>query len=187
MVEVQTINTPIGDSAQLERLRNIILNGNGETQDVVFRDMVELRSTTCATFGLYRYPAKFIPHVIAYILGEYAKPNMKVFDPFAGCGTVGVMSRLYGNDYELWDLNPLIETLHEIATMKPKQVDIAEVRKAILASNSEFVPNWPRMTNWFPSDFMPFLYKAWGYYHSILDRDLKLILTVPMLKTTRYF
>lgn len=175
------------DSEKLEQLRNIVMNGKGETKSVIFREIIQLRSTTCATFGLYRYPAKFIPHVIAYVLGQYAKQEMKIFDPFAGCGTVGIMSKLYGNDYELWDLNPMIETLHEIATMKPKDIDIAEVRKAMLSSDKEFIPKWSRMPNWFPSNFLPFLYKVWGYYHSIPDRDLKLIVTVPLLKTTRYF
>lgn len=160
---------------------------DGETKNVVFRDLVKLRSTTCATFGIYRYPAKFIPHVIAYILGEYAKPNMKTFDPFGGCGTVGVVSRLYGNDYELWDLNPIIETLHKVATMKPTEIDIGQVRQQMMASQSEFIPKWDRMGYWFPEEFLPFLYKAWGYYHNLPEGDLKLILTVPLLRTTRSF
>jgi len=174
-------------SEQLDQVRSIVLNGNGETKDVIFREMVQLPSTTYATFGLYRYPAKFIPHVIAYILSQYTRPEMKVFDPFAGSGTVGIMSKLYGNDYELWDLNPIIETLHKIATMKPKEVDINEVRHQMLSSNKEFIPQWTRLQYWFPKDFLPFLYKVWGYYHSLSDRDLKLVLTVPLLKTTRYF
>jgi len=175
------------NSERLEEVRNVVLNGNGETKNVIFRDLIQLPSTTYATFGLYRYPAKFIPHIIAYVLGQYAQPNMRIFDPFAGCGTVGVMSKLYGNDYELWDLNPLIEVLHEIATMKPKEVDIGEIRRQMFSSDREFVPQWERMLNWFPKEFMPFLYRAWGYYHSLADKDLKLVLTVPLLKTTRYF
>jgi len=174
-------------SRQLDKIRNVVLNGNGETKRVVFRDIVQLPSTTYATFGLYRYPAKFIPHVIAYILSQYTKPNMKIFDPFGGYGTVGVMSKLYGNDYELWDLNPMIEILHKIATMKSKSIDVSEIRRQILSSDEEFIPSWSRMPNWFPKEFLSFLYKAWGYYHSLSDIDLKLILTVPLLKTTRYF
>jgi hypothetical protein len=175
------------DSKQLDEVRILVQNGNGETKNVIFREMIQLRSTTYATFGLYRYPAKFIPHVIAYILSQYARPEMKIFDPFAGCGTVGIMSKLYGNDYELWDLNPMIEVLHEIATMKPKEVDIGEVRREILSCTKEFVPQWARLQYWFPPDFLPFLYKVWGYYHSLSDRSLKLVLTVPLLKTTRFF
>ena len=42
-------------------------------ENVSFRNLVNIPSTTHATFGLYRYPAKFIPHVVAYILENYAK------------------------------------------------------------------------------------------------------------------
>lgn len=175
------------DSTQLDEVRNIVLNGNGETKKVIFREMIQLPSTTYATFGLYRYPAKFIPHVIAYILGQYAKPEMKVFDPFAGSGTVGIMSRLYGNDYELWDLNPMIEVLHKIAIMKPTEINMNEITQQMLSFGNDFVPQWSRIENWFPDEFLPFLYKVWGYYHSLSDKDLKLVLTVPLLKTTRYF
>ena len=44
-------------------------------QAVIFRELMpEIPSTTYATFGLYRYPAKFIPHVIAYALTTYGRP-----------------------------------------------------------------------------------------------------------------
>jgi len=62
-------------------------------KQVSFRDLAkEIPSTTYGTFGLYGYPAKFIPQVIAYVLNEYAKTGMTVFDPFAGYGTTGVVS-----------------------------------------------------------------------------------------------
>ena len=83
----------------------------GKIEKISFRKTIEFPSTTYATFGLYRYPAKFIPHVIAYTLKNYATPGMKVFDPFAGYGTVGVVSRIYGHDYEMWDLNPMLKVL----------------------------------------------------------------------------
>ncbi|MGQ9542020.1 MAG: DNA methyltransferase [Armatimonadota bacterium] len=73
--------------------------------------MPEIKSTTVGTFGIYKYPAKFTPQVIAYIIKRYAKPGMTLFDPFAGYGTVGVVSRVYGYDYELWDLNPLMKII----------------------------------------------------------------------------
>jgi len=159
----------------------------GEEKEVLFRNLVSLPSTTYATFGLYRYPAKFIPHVIAYVLENYAQPNMKVFDPFAGYGTVGVVSRIYGYDYELWDLNPLLETLHNIATLEPEEVDITELLDQLATSNEEYVPKWSRLDYWFPQEFLSLLYKVWGFYHSLDDRYLKLLLTIPLLKTTRYF
>lgn len=158
-----------------------------ETQKVIFRNLVDIPSTTHATYGLYRYPAKFIPHVVAYVLKNYAKPGMRVFDPFGGYGTVGVVSRVYGHEYELWDLNPIIEILHSVAILRPVEIDIRVVLKNFKGSNQEFVPLWSRHKFWFRKEFLPFLYHIWGHYHSLHDRATKLILTIPLLKTTRYF
>lgn len=159
----------------------------GEEKKVLFRDLVSFPSTTYATFALYRYPAKFIPHVIAYVLEKYAHSKMKIFDPFAGYGTVGVVSRIYGYDYELWDLNPLIEILHTVATLEPERVEVKEPLYRMINSKEEFIPKWSRLDYWFPKEFLPFLYKVWGFYHSLDDEYLKLLLTIPLLKTTRYF
>lgn len=155
---------------------------------VLFRDLVpEIPSTTYATFGLYKYPAKFIPQVIAYALKTFAEPGMSVFDPFAGYGTVGTVARIYCNDYELWDLNPLLGHLHAIAIMPPTQINIAELMLELRAYNRRFRPDWPNITYWYPEIFIPILQKAWGFYHSLEDGDIKRILLIPLLKTTRYF
>jgi len=159
---------------------------------VSFRNLVDLPSTTFGTFGLYRYPAKFIPHVVAYVLENYAHSGMKVFDPFAGYGTVGVVSKIYGCDYELWDLNPMLEVLHNVATLEPEVVDTQEVVDRMAISKEEFVPDWSKIDYWFPKEFLPLLYRAWGFFHSLQDsssqdRYLKLLLTIPLLKVTRYY
>lgn len=157
-------------------------------EKVLFRRLAEdIPSTTYATFGLYRYPAKFIPQVIAYVLKRYGLPGTSVFDPFAGYGTVGIVSRIYGCDYELWDLNPLLKTFHEIATLEPKEVEAGELLQQIATSDKEFIPQWSRLRYWFPQEFLPLLFKVWGYYHSLNDVYLKLLLTIPLLKTSRYF
>jgi hypothetical protein len=156
-------------------------------KEVKLRDLVNLPSTTYGTFGLYQYPAKFIPHVAAYILENYAKPGMSIFDPFAGCGTVGVVSKIYGFDYELWDLNPLLETLHAVATMEPRSIDFTELLNGIKQSNEDFIPSWSNFGYWFPEEFIPLLSKTWGFYHSLTEESTKLMLTIPLLKTSRRF
>lgn len=159
----------------------------GEERKVIFRDLVDFPSTTYGTFGLYRYPAKFIPHVIAYVLKNYAQPNMKVFDPFAGYGTVGVVSRIYGYDYELWDLNPMLKLLHNVATLEPEGVDVKELISRMSNSREKFVPDWSKLDYWFLKEFLPLLHKVWGFYHSLDDEYLQLLLAIPLLKVTRYF
>ncbi|NWF95321.1 MAG: hypothetical protein HXY34_04190 [Candidatus Thorarchaeota archaeon] len=156
-------------------------------REVTFRELIDLPSTTHATFGLYRYPAKFIPQVIMYILKNYARPGMKVFDPFAGYGTVGVVSRVYGCDYEMWDLNPLIETLHRIAVLEPAPIDVDALVRAVESSEHEFIPDWSNYEYWFPEEFFRVLSRAWGYYHSLEDQYAKLVLTIPLLRVSRHF
>ena len=158
-----------------------------KSKNVSFRKLVNIPSTTHATFGLYRYPAKFIPHVVAYVMENYAKEGMSIFDPFGGCGTTGIVSRIYGHDYELWDLNPIIKILHQVAIMKPVNINSEEIIKEMRDSKKEFIPNWSRLSYWYPQEFLPFLYKVWGYYHSFKDSEEKNILVVPLLKISRYF
>ncbi|MEM4068031.1 MAG: DNA methyltransferase, partial [Candidatus Micrarchaeaceae archaeon] len=155
--------------------------------DVRFRDMIpEIPTTTYGTFGIFRYPAKFIPQVVAYAIKKYCKPGMRVFDPFAGYGTVGVVSRIYGHDYILWDINPMLSVIHDTAIMTVKKIDINKIMNDIKASKEEFIPKWSNLTYWFPEDFLPLLSRTWGFAHSLAD-DTKYLLLIPLLKVTRYF
>lgn len=155
---------------------------------VSFRKLVkDIPSTTYATFSIYRYPAKFIPQVIAYILKNYCKPNMTVFDPFAGYGTVGIVSRLFGCNYELWDLNPMLKVIHDTVVMGPIQVDINKLIQELRSSDETFIPKWSNLKYWHPEEFLSLLTKVWGYYHSLEDEELKKLLVIPLLKVTRYF
>jgi hypothetical protein len=160
----------------------------GTNQSVIFRDLMpEIPSTTYATFGLYKYPAKFIPQVIAYALTTYGRPRMSVIDPFAGYGTVGTIARLSGNDYELWDLNPLLDYLHSIAIMKPIDIDSNTLVQRMMAHKRTFVPDWSNIAYWYPEQFLPMLSKVWGFYHGLEDEKLRKVLLIPLLKTTHYF
>ncbi len=171
-----------------ENLKETLQEGNADKNIVSFRELINFPSTTYGAFGIYRYPAKFIPHVVAYILENYGIKGMKVFDPFAGCGTTGLVARIYGYDYELWDLNPMLKILHSIAVMSPIKVDFRDIINDLTTNKKEFIPKWSRIDYWFAPEFLPFLYQVWGYYHfTIKDNNLKLLLTVPLLKVTRYF
>ena len=155
---------------------------------MVFRELVpEIPSTTYATFGLYKYPAKFIPQVIAYALKTYVSPGASVIDPFAGYGTVGTLARIYGHDYELWDLNPLLEKLHAVAVAPPPDVDAAALVDRMRDWRTPFVPDWSNAAYWYPEPFMPMLSQAWGFYHSLRDDDHRRTLLIPLMKATRHF
>ena len=157
---------------------------------VLFRELVQdIPSTTFGAFGLFRYPAKFIPQVIAYVIKKYANEADTIFDPFAGFGTAGLVSRIYGHDYELWDLNPMLQYFHDAATTPvPEGFDAEALVSDIRHSDERFVPVWSNITHWHPKSAIPVLAKVWGYYHNVLDDGpTKRLLLIPLLKTTRAF
>jgi hypothetical protein len=156
-------------------------------EKITFRDEIDFPSTTFATFGLYRYPAKFIPQIVAYVLKNYSDSHMKVFDPFAGYGTVGIVSRLYGCDYELWDINQMSSLIHTVSIMRPHRFDVWAILGQMENSRLEFRPDWNRIDYWYDQDILRFLYKIWGYYHGLKDVRVKQSIALPLLKVSRYF
>lgn len=133
---------------------------------IIFRNSIpEIPSTTYGTFSIFKYPAKFIPQVIAYVLKEYAENGMEIFDPFAGYGTVGLVSKVYGYNYELWDLNPIIETIHKTALIAKPKINILEIIENIKQSKEEFIPKWSNLEYWIPEKFLPLISKSWGFFH----------------------
>lgn len=163
---------------------------DGQRISILFRNTIsEIPSTTYGTFSIYKYPAKFIPQVIAFVLKKYGTPGMKIFDPFAGYGTVGLVAKVYEHDYELWDLNPIIDVIHKSAIQGRPKLNINELIELIenlKNSNKEFIPQWSNLNYWFPKEFLPTLSKAWGFVHSLRDEN-KYLLLIPLLKVTKYF
>ena len=156
---------------ELEDMKNETFNSDNSSNKVpiLFRNTIpEIPSTTYGTFAIYKYPAKFIPQVIAYVLKNYAEPGMKIFDPFAGYGTVGIVSRVYGYEYELWDLNPIIDVIHETAIIKPLRVNVFNLIKELKNSEEEYIPKRSNLSYWFPEDFITVLSRAWRFAY-LLD------------------
>ena len=160
-------------------------------QKILFRDAVkEIPSTTYGTFSVYQYPAKFIPQVIAYVLKHHVPQGKSytIFDPFAGHGTTGIVARIYGHHYVLWDLNPLLRVIHDTAVMKPPQgLNPSRIIKAIKAHDDVYRPNWKNLEYWYPREFLPLLGTAWSHAHSLPSHQDRLFLYIPLIKISRYF
>jgi hypothetical protein len=154
-----------------------------EHEILLRKAVLKIPSSNFGVFSLYKYPAKFIPQVPAFVMENYAKRGMKVFDPFAGFGTVGYTARVYGLEYELWDLNPLLEYFHFLCEIEPKPLDKSLIDK-IKAHPQEFIPDWSNLEYWHPAEFISLLSKAWGFYHQAADEYTKKLLLIPLLKLT---
>jgi DNA modification methylase len=155
-------------------------------QHVLFRDVVGgIHSTTYATHALYMYPAKFIPHVVRYVIDKYTKPGCWLFDPFAGYGTVAIEASLTNRSYVLWDLNPMLYLLVS-ASIFQGSVSLNDFY--IDFNYGElFHPRWGGILYWHPLEFYKALASAWSYWHRVVDKRMKPLVAIPLLKVTRYF
>ena len=161
---------------------------SAQSEFVSFRDLApHIPSTTHATFGLYRYPAKFIPQVVSYALHRFGGTGQSVIDPFAGYGTVGTVARTQSNPYELWDLNPLMPTLHNLSIMQPTDVEPNDLIHQLKSHQDRFCPTWSKVDYWHHQAFLPMLGQAWGFYHTLADGGPKSLLLIPLLKATQHF
>ncbi|MCX7845255.1 MAG: hypothetical protein N2312_01440, partial [Dictyoglomaceae bacterium] len=95
-------------------------------------------------------------------------------------------SRVYGYNYELWDLNPILDIIHKTAIMKPISFDFNKLFNELKNSKKEFIPQWSNINYWHPQEFLPLLFKTWGFVHS-LEEDIKYLFIIPLLKVTKYF
>jgi len=162
-------------------------------REMLFREEIDLRSTTYATHGIYPYPAKFIPHVVRYAIQKYSKEGDIVFDPFAGHGTVAIEASLLGRNAICWDLNPLTEFITRASTftgdIKISDFEIDwEYKKA-------FHPEFSNIMYWYPPEFYNVLSKLWGFWHREIyapassDEEIAkaYIISIPLLRLSKLF
>ena len=75
----------------------------------------EARSATSAyTHSYHRYPAKFIPQIVDKLVTKYTKSGDVVLDPFGGCGTTLVESKLLGRQSVGIDINPIAKLITQV-------------------------------------------------------------------------
>lgn len=80
------------------------------------------KETQYATHGYHRYPAKFIPQIVNPLIKEYTQKGDVVFDPFAGCGTTLLESKILGRNSVGTDINPVacLITKAKITSINPQ-------------------------------------------------------------------
>jgi DNA modification methylase len=89
------------------------------------------RSHNLLTHGYHRYPAKFVPQLVGKILDEYhVDDGGTICDPFAGCGTTLVESKVRGLTSVGVDVNPVAQLITRAKTnaLNPDKLEITVQR-----------------------------------------------------------
>jgi DNA modification methylase len=83
------------------------------------------KDTAYITHGYHRYPAKFIPQIVSRLAEKYTKEGDFVVDPFGGCGTTLVESKVMGRPSIAVDINPVatLITKAKATPINPQKIE----------------------------------------------------------------
>lgn len=125
-------------------------------KDWSFTDVTRLE-TNYLTHGYHRYPAKFIPNIVQKLINDYTKPGNLIVDPFGGCGTTLVESKISGRKSIGVDINPIAKLITDIKTKPINPEKLKKFHKMFLKfyeDSPESAPNFKtdRLDYWFEKD-----------------------------------
>lgn len=86
------------------------------------------KQTGYATHSYHRYPAKFIPQLVARLIGEHSHEGDLVVDPFMGSGTTLVEAKLLRRPSIGVDINPVA---HLVAKAKTQAIEPDRLAQAV--------------------------------------------------------
>jgi len=138
------------------------------------------KDTAYLTHGYHRYPAKFIPQIVSRLAEKYTKENDLIVDPFGGCGTTIVESKVMGRPSIAVDINPVavLITKAKITPLDPikieREFNILKKRLEIYSKNIKvIVPQHERIDYWFKPEEKRKLAFILAEISKIKDQDTK--------------
>lgn len=138
------------------------------------------KDTAYITHGYHRYPAKFIPQIVSRLVKTYTKEGDLIVDPFGGCGTTLVESKLMGRKSIGVDINPVavLITQAKITPIEPKKIEKEFVAlKNIIDSYSDSTavqaPKHQRIDYWFQPEEKRKLAFIFVKISKLRDQDLR--------------
>jgi len=111
-------------------------------------------NTTYLTHNFHPYPAKFIPQIPRFFIEELTDENETVLDPFVGCGTTIVESKLLNRKSLGVDLNHIATLISETKSTSLNTDEIDEIlhfteslemNPSLITKTIEF----PNIDHWF--------------------------------------
>lgn len=114
------------------------------------------KDTAYITHGYHRYPAKFIPQIVSRLADKYTNEGDLIVDPFGGCGTTLVESKVIGRPSIAVDINPVavLITKAKITPIDPIKIEkefvaIQKRLETYSADTKVKAPDHERIDYWF--------------------------------------
>lgn len=135
--------------------------------------------TSYLTHGFHRYPAKFIPQIVSRLVERYTNTGDLVVDPFGGCGTTLIESKVMGRRSIAVDINPVAVLISkakigidpikaaESYTVLERKLDAFNEKTVVLA------PEHERIDYWFKQEEKRKLAFIFAEISKIQDRDVQ--------------
>lgn len=138
------------------------------------------KDTAYITHGYHRYPAKFIPQLVSRLVEKYTIIGNLIVDPFGGCGTTLVESKVMGRHSIGVDINPVavLITKAKITPIEPNKLEKEfEILKNILETYNENIkviaPKHDRIDYWFQQEEKRILAFIFAEIAKLKDQDIK--------------
>ncbi|MBU0723143.1 site-specific DNA-methyltransferase [Patescibacteria group bacterium] len=164
----------IQTKSTIELLRKIKIEPSWAFADKTRKD------TAYATHGYHRYPAKFIPQIVSRLAEKYTKQGDLIVDPFGGCGTTLVESKVMGRPSIAVDINPVavLITKAKITAIDPFKIEkeFATFQKRLGTYNEKIrvkAPEHERIDYWFKPEEKRKLAFIFAEISKIKDRDVQ--------------
>ena len=144
-------------------------------------------STTYLTHNFHTYPAKFIPQIPKSTIKALTREGDIILDPFCGCGTTLVESKLLNRRAIGVDLNPIATLVSKAKTNKIdiKQISLipnllSEIKEGIddfykkrKGGIDYNIPSFNNITHWFQSNVLNELGIIKAYIDKIDDEHFR--------------
>lgn len=142
----------------------------------------ERAETTMMSHSYHRYPAKFIPQLVNKLVSQYTEEGDIVCDPFGGCGTTLVQSKVSGRKSIGFDINPVAKLITDTKTRAISPAKLTETREFFIKKHEQLrngkksVYHNERIYYWFDKKIV-----------QDLDIVYASILTIKDAETRRFF
>jgi len=138
------------------------------------------KDTAYITHGYHRYPAKFIPQIVSRLAEKYTNEGDFIVDPFGGCGTTLVESKVMGRPSIAVDINPVAVL---ITKAKITAIDPVKIGKEFVALQNKLetynentkvkAPEHKRIDYWFKPEEKRKLAFIFAEISKIKDQDVQ--------------